>query len=345
MRSTVIDAMDIMAGAAICSGPRNILSRIYVSAPIGITVEGANILTRSLIVFGQGLVRCHPFVHDEMQAVADNDLKGFDKAFFGHLGSVYSNAIRSLVLALTGGRLVAVPGNVPASAYFRALTRYSASFALVADVCLATLGGALKRREKISGRLADALAWLYLASATLKRFHDDGRPAEDVALLRWSCDLALWNIQEALRGVLDNLPNRLAALMVRFLVFPLGARRRPPDDELGAQVAQGLLDGNETRLRLTPDIFIPDANEDGLGRLEAALEKVVAAKDSNAKVIDAVRAGTLDREPRDNLIDRAAAQGIINGEGLKRLEAAEAARGDVIQVDSFDPETYAGLKG
>lgn len=344
-RLCINDAMDIHAGAAICRGPENIFTRPYDAMPIGITVEGANILTRSLIVFGQGLVRCHPFVHDEMQAVADNDLKGFDKAFFGHLGSVYSNAIRSLVLALTGGRLVAVPGNVPASAYFRALTRYSASFALVADVCLATLGGALKRREKISGRLADALAWLYLASATLKRFHDDGRPAEDVALLRWSCDLALWNIQEALRGVLDNLPNRLAALMVRFLVFPLGARRRPPDDELGAQVAQGLLDGNETRLRLTPDIFIPDANEDGLGRLEAALEKVVAAKDSNAKVIDAVRAGTLDREPRDNLIDRAAAQGIINGEGLKRLEAAEAARGDVIQVDSFDPETYAGLKG
>ena len=186
---------------------------------------------------------------------------------------------------------------------------------------------------------------MYLASATLKRFHDDGRPAGDVALLRWSCDLALWNIQEALRGVLDNLPNRLAALMVRFLVFPLGARRRPPDDELGAKVARGLLDGNEMRLRLTPDIFIPDANEDGLGRLEAALDLIVSAKDSNAKVMDAVRAATLDREPRDTLIARAAAQKIINGEERKRLEAVEAAGNDVIQVDSFDPETYAGLKG
>jgi len=345
MRKSVIDAMDIMAGAAICSGPRNILSRVYVSAPIGITVEGANILTRSLIIFGQGSIRCHPFVHDEMQAVADNDLRGFDMAFFGHVGFVFSNAIRSLALALTGGRLAPVPPGGPMAGYFRALTRYSAAFALITDVALATLGGALKRREKISGRLADALAWLYLASATLKRFHDDGRPAGDVALLRWSCDLALWNIQEALRGVVDNLPNRPAAAMARFLVFPLGAHRRPPADELGAEVARCLLDGNEARLRLSADIYVPDATEDGLGRLDAALDLIVGAKDGFAKVTDAVRAGTLEREPRDTLIDRAAAQGVINGEERNRLDAAEAARDDVIQVDSFDPETYTGLKG
>ena len=345
MRSTTIDGMDIMAGSAISGGPRNILSKVYASAPIGITVEGANILTRTLIIFGQGSIRCHPFVHAEMQAVADNDLKSFDEAFFGHVGFVYKNAMRSLVLGLTGGLLALVPTGEPMAGYFRALTRYSAAFALITDVCLATLGGSLKRREKISGRLADALAWMYLGSATLKRFHDDGRPAGDVALLRWSCDLALWNIQEALRGVLDNLPNRLVALKVRFLIFPFGARRRPPDDKLGAQIARGLLDGDEMRLRLTPDIFIPDAAEDGLGRLEAALQLIVDAKDANAKVGDAVRSGTLDREPLDTLIDRAAAQGVINAEEQNRLEAAEAARDDVIQVDQFDAETYAGLKG
>ncbi len=345
MRKSVIDAMDIMAGAAICSGPRNIMSRIYVSAPIGITVEGANILTRSLIIFGQGSIRCHPFVHAEMQAVASSDLKGFDKAFFGHVGFVFRNAVRAFMLVLTGGRLAPVPSGEPMAGYFRALTRYSAAFALITDVALATLGGALKRREKISGRRADALAWLYLGSATLKRFHDDGRPAADVALLKWSCDLALWNIQEALLGVLDNLPSRLAVLMVRFLVFPLGARRRPPDDELGAQVARGLLDGDEMRLRLTPDIFIPDASEDGLGRLDAALGLVVGAKDTNAKVMDAVRAGTLEREPRDTLIERAAAQGILNTEERISLQAAEVARDDVIQVDQFDPETYTGIRG
>jgi len=345
MRKSVIDAMDIMAGAAICSGPRNIMSRIYVSAPIGITVEGANILTRSLITFGQGSIRCHPFVHAEMQAVADNDLNRFDIAFFGHVGFVFRNAVRAFGLALTGGRLATVPGGEPMAGYFRALTRYSAAFALITDVALATLGGSLKRREKISGRLADALAWLYLASATLKRFHDDGRPAGDVALLKWSCNLALWNIQEALLGVLDNLPNRLEAAKARFLVFPLGARRRPPDDELGAEVARGLLDGREMRLRLTPDIFIPDADEDGLGKLEAALHLVVEARESDAKVRDALRDGTLDHEPLDTLFERASAQGIINEDEQKRLEAAEAARDDVIQVDHFDPETYTGLKG
>jgi acyl-CoA dehydrogenase len=345
MRTSVIDGMDIMAGAAICSGPRNILSRVYVSAPIGITVEGANILTRSLIIFGQGSIRCHPFVHAEMQAVAAGDIKGFDKAFFGHLEFVGVNAVRSLVLAMTGARLASAPEAGPEAKYFRALTRYSASFALLTDVCLGTLGGALKRREKISGRLADAFAWLYLASATLKRFHDDGRPAGDVALVRWSCDLALWNIQEALRGVLDNLPNRPAAWAARFLIFPIGARRRPPDDELGAEVARGLLDGDETRLRLTPDIFIPDADEPGLGRLEAALHLVVAAKDANAKVRDAVRAGTLDKEPLDTLIERAGAQGVINADERISLQAAEAARDDVIQVNQFDPETYAGIRG
>ncbi|NQU60211.1 MAG: acyl-CoA dehydrogenase [Rhodospirillales bacterium] len=345
MRSTTIDAMDIMAGSAISGGPRNIMSRAYVSAPIGITVEGANILTRTLIVFGQGSIRCHPFVHAEMQAVAVGDIKGFDKAFFGHLGFVFGNAIRSLILALTGARLVTSPEDGPAAKYFRALTRYSASFAFLADVCLGTLGGALKRREKISGRLADAFAWLYLGSATLKRFHDDGRPAGDVALLRWSCDLALWNIQEALLGVLDNLPNRLAALMARFLIFPLGAHRRPPDDELGAEVARSLLDGNEGRLRLTPDIFIPAPEEDGLGRLEAALEMVVAAKAARDTLREAVRTGKLESQPKETLVNRAVSAGVVSAEDGKRLEAAEAARDDIIQVDSFDPETYTGLKG
>jgi len=345
MRSTTIDAMDIMAGSAISGGPRNILSRVYVSAPIGITVEGANILTRSLIIFGQGSIRCHPFVHAEMQAVAGNDLKGFDAAFFGHVGFVYQNAVRSLFLALTGGRLAPVPGDGMTAKYFRALTRYSAAFALLTDVCLATLGGALKRREKISGRLADVLSWMYLASATLKRFHDDGQPSSDIALVRWSCDLALWNIQEALKGVLDNLPNRLVAAKIRFLIFPLGAHRRPPDDALGAEVARSLLDGNETRLRLTPDIYSPAADEDGLGRLEAALGLVVATKAARDTVRDAVRAGKLEPQPEKTLAERAAAAGIVSAEDGKRLIAAEAARDDVIQVDSFDPETYAGLRG
>jgi acyl-CoA dehydrogenase len=345
MRSILNDAFDIRGGAAICRGQKNILGRCFIGAPMAITVEGANILTRSLIVFGQGSIRCHPFVQDEIQAIETDDLGRFDRAFFGHVGFVFQNAVRAPLLALTGGGLAAAPVQGMEARYFKRLTRYSAAFALATDVALATLGGALKRREKISGRLADALAWMYMASAALKRFHDDDRPAGDRPLLKWSCDLALWNIQEALLGVIDNLPNRPAAAALRLLTFPLGARLRPPGDDLGAEVAQGLLDGNEMRLRLTSDIYIPDAAEDGLGRLEAALSQVVAAQGGRDAVRAAVRRGILESAPDDTLIDRAVSLGIINDDERRRLDEAEAARDAVIQVDSFDPQTYIGLKG
>ena len=345
MRVILNDAFDIRAGAAICRGQKNILGRGFIGVPVAITVEGANILTRSLIVFGQGSIRCHPFVQDEMQAIDTNDLARFDRALFGHLGFVFQNSIRALLLALTGGALANVPENGVDARYFKRLTRYSAAFALVTDIALATLGGALKRREKISGRLADALAWMYLASAALKRFYDDGRPAGDLPLLQWSCDLALWNIQEALQGVLDNLPNKPAAVVVRLLIFPLGARMRPPGDNLGAEVAQGLLNGSEMRQRLTPDIYIPDTAEEGLGQLEAALSKVVAAGQAREAVRKALRKGKLEPDPKDTLIDRAVSLNIIDDEAGTRLHAAETARSAIIQVDAFDPETYADLKG
>jgi acyl-CoA dehydrogenase len=207
------------------------------------------------------------------------------------------------------------------------------------------MGGALKRREKISGRLADALAWMYLASAALKRFHDAGFPAADLAYLRWSCDLALYKIEDALRGVLDNLPNRPAAALVRLLVFPLGCRARPPADDLGAEVARGLLDGHEARLRLSADIFVPGADEDGLGKLEAALELVLAARGVRIKIRDAVRAGDLEAGPAATLAERAGAKGIITADERRRDEAAEEARDAVIQVSAYDTDTYDSLKG
>ncbi|MCZ6847514.1 MAG: acyl-CoA dehydrogenase [Alphaproteobacteria bacterium] len=345
MRKILNDAFDIRAGAAICRGPKNILGRGFIGVPIAITVEGANILTRSLMVFGLGSIRCHPFVQDEMEATETNDLGRLDRAFFGHIGFVFRNAVRALVLALTGGGLAAAPGQGVEARYFKRLTRYSSAFALATDMALATLGGALKRREKISGRMADALAWMYLASSALKRFHDDGHPAGDLPLLKWSCDLALWNIQEALLGVIDNLPNRLAAAVLRALIFPLGARVRPPGDDLGAELAQGLLNGDGMRQRLTPDIYLPRATEDGLGRLEAALSQVVDARDAREAVRTATGQGKLDAAPDDTLIDRAVSLGIINDEEGRRLSEAEAARDAVIQVDSFDLETYMGLKG
>ncbi|MGQ0486239.1 MAG: acyl-CoA dehydrogenase [Hyphomicrobiales bacterium] len=343
MRARVSDAMDVAAGAGICRGPRNVLSRIYTAAPIAITVEGANILTRSLIVFGQGSIRCHPFLRGEMRAIAANDAAAFDSVLLRHAGFAIRNAVRSFVLAASGARLAQVPGTGAVAHYCRHLTRLSAAFALVTDAALATLGGALKRREKISGRLTDALAWMYLASASIKRFHDDGMPEADRPLLDWCCDLALWNIQKALAGVLDNLPNRPIAWLLRALIFPLGARFRPPRDKLGAGLARALLDDGDMRRRLTRNIFVPDANEAGLGQLEAALAAVMRARAAQLKLKDAARGGRLAAEPSATLIDRAVTGGIITAEEGERSRAAAQAQDAAIQVDAFATADYLRL--
>ncbi len=344
MRAVVTDAMDIRAGAAICRGPRNILARAYVAAPIGITVEGSNILTRSMIIYGQGAIRCHPFAFEEIEAVGSNDLERFDRAFFGHVNFVFSSAARSLVLALSNGRAARPPVAGSAAPWFGRVTRMSAAFALVSDACMATLGGQLKRREKITGRLADVLAWTYLASAALKRFCDDGQPARDRAFLDWACAHALFESQQALASVLDNLPSRAAAWALRPLVFPLGRRLRPASDRQGSAVARALLDDAEAREALTADIFRPPAEEPGLGLLEAALAKAVAALRVESKIRDAVRAGRLEHAPGDALADLALEAGIIDAEERKRIHDADEARAEVIRVDSFSPEAFAALR-
>jgi acyl-CoA dehydrogenase len=259
------------------------------------------------------------------------------------VGFLTRNAVRSFALAASGARLAQVPGSGPVANYCRHLTRLSAAFALTADAALATLGGALKRREKISGRLADALAWMYLASASLKRFHDDGMPEEDRPLLAWSCDLALWNVQEALRGVLDNLPNRPVAWLLRALIFPFGARFRPPRDELGAAVARALLDDGDMRRRLTRNIFVPAADEPGLGQIEDALATMVRARPAQQKLKDATRGGRLAAEPSATLIDRAVTGGIITVEEGERSRAAAQAQDAAIQVDAFATADYLRL--
>lgn len=345
MRVTMNDAMDIQAGAGICRGPNNILGRSFVGIPIAITVEGANILTRSLIIYGQGAIRCHPFVHEEMESVAAKDLKRFDRAFFGHVNFVARNAARSFALALTGGRLAGSPVNGPTARYFQLLTRYSAAFAVMSDVAMATLGGQLKRREKLSGRFADALAWMYLGSAALKRFHDEGQPARDLALVSWSLELALYNIQQALKGILENLPGPVAFAQCA-LVFPLGANLKPPSDALGQRVAASLLDDGEARRSLTSDIYVPKGEDQGLGRLEGALAAVVRARAAERKVKDAQRAGRLDAQrDRAKLIAAAVAAGVLTEDERALLAEADAARDAAIQVDAFAPEVYRTLKG
>jgi acyl-CoA dehydrogenase len=242
------------------------------------------------------------------------------------LGFLARNALRSLVMALTGARFVTAPSDEVTAPYLRQLSRMSAAFALITDAALATLGGSLKRREKISGRLADALAWMYLASAALKRFHDDGQPASDLPALQWSCDLALWNIQQAFSGVIANFPNRFAAVALRVLVFPLGARFKPPSDALGGRLARAILDGGDLRERLTRDIFVPRNTDDALGRLEATLELAVST-----------------REDRKTLREKGPAA--LTPDQRHRIDAALKAQDFAIQVDAFAPEAYAQLKG
>ncbi len=341
LRRVANDAMDIAGGAGICKGPRNALAAIYEGAPIGITVEGANILTRSLIVFGQGAIRCHPWALAEMRAADAHDLEAFDHALSGHVDFTIRNAARAWVLALTGGGLARAPVSGKAKPVVRQLARLSAAFALTTDVAMATLGGALKRAENLAGRMADALAWMYIASATVNRYRATARSDEDDALFAWATTEALWRTQQALDGVIRNLPNRVAAAALRACVFPLGARLRPPSDRVTAAAGRALLDGATARLRLTRDMFMPDSSEAGLGRLEHALELVVAIEPLRAKLREAQRTHRLPRhrEP-EQLLDEAVTRNVLTIAERDRFREALAARDQAIQVDDYPPDVH-----
>ncbi len=340
MRRVVTDAMDVVGGAGICKGPRNVLAAAYIATPIGITVEGANILTRSMIVFGQGAIRCHPYALKEMEAAAAKNAVALDRSFFGHVGFVATNSVRSIVLALTGARFASSPVGGEAGAALRQLTRLSASFALLADAAMGTLGGTLKRKEHVTGRLADALAWMYIASAATNRFVVDGQPERDRALYRWTVAESLWNVQEALRGVLDNLPARVAAIALRPVVFPLGARHRPPSDLVVAAAARSLLDGNQARVALTRAMHIPSEDDPGLGRLEKALRLTLESEPLRKKLRDAVKSGALPKADEATLASAAAAKDLITAAERARLEQAIAARDEAIAVDDYAPSEY-----
>jgi acyl-CoA dehydrogenase len=344
LRSVINDAMDIRAGSAIQRGPRNELGRVYAAVPVGITVEGANILTRSMIIYGQGAIRCHPFALEEIRAFGKGDLAGFDRAFFGHVGHVFSTACRALLLGLSAGRLELAAPRDFSRRYVQRLSRASAAFAIVSDACMASLGAQLKRREMITGRLADALAWMYLASASLKRFRDSGMRAGDRPFVAWACDYALANVERALDGVLRNLPARPLAWALRPLVFPLGRREHGPDDARVTAVAMAVLDDADARERLTAGIFIPPSDELGLGQLEAALATAHEALRIETKLRAAVRARSIDPAPGEALAHAGVAAGVISIAELDALHAADEARAEVIRVDVFDAAEYQKLR-
>jgi acyl-CoA dehydrogenase len=341
-RAVINDAMDLHGGKGICMGPSNYLARSYQQTPIGITVEGANILTRSMIIFGQGAIRAHPYVLKEIQAAHDTDperaVQNFDAALIGHMTFSMSNAARALVFGLTGGFAIPIPTDHPTNHYYQQLTRYSSAFALAADVSMLVLGGSLKRHEKISARLGDVLSLLYLSSATLKRFEDEGRQLEDLPLLNWSMQDALYKIQLALDGVLQNFPNRIAALLLRGLIFPIGKCLAPPSDKLGHQVAALLMQPGAARDRLTAGMYLPTDESDAVGALEAALGSTLKCEPVQAKIEAARKIGkikSLEELPR---IAEARDKSIISSSDAQLLERDYALRRKVIMVDDFTPE-------
>lgn len=335
LRKVVNDCMDVVAGNAICRGPRNELANAYSAVPVGITVEGANILTRTLIIFGQGAVRCHPWVQKELAAVEENDLKAFDHAFWGHVGFVVSTAIQSLIHRLTGSRYGArhFAGSIGRS--HQKLTALSSAFALCTDAAMGTLGGALKRKEHLTGRLADALTWMVVGSAALKKFQDEGRPERDRDVVDYLMQICVRETEKAMGGFLDNLPLRPAAWGLKLIGVPGGPRSNGPSDELSAKVCARLLDGGELWHSLTGSVMARPTSSPGLWTLEDALEKVVAAQKDRDALKKAVRSGTLAKAPLPVLIEKGLEKGIIDQEGALRIHSAEQARSEAIAVDHF----------
>jgi acyl-CoA dehydrogenase len=340
-RQVAADAMDIHGGKGVILGPRNYLGRGWQAAPISITVEGANIMTRSLMIFGQGAIRCHPWVLKEMQAAQNPDraqgLRDFDTNLFGHIGFAISNAVRSLWFGLTTAKVGAAPGDDYTRRYFRKLNRYSANLALLADVSMLLLAGKLKFKEKLSGRLGDVLSQLYLASAMLKRYEDEGRPATEQPLLAWAFHDVSHKIELAMSGVLRNFPIRPAAWLLWLLVFPLGRRAQPPSDRLGRRAAALLMSPSDARDRLAGNAFLTPTANNPAGRIDAALATVILAEPVERKFLKALKQNAIQALTFPEQLAEALREGWITSEEKAQLEHLRTLTWDAISVDDFDP--------
>jgi acyl-CoA dehydrogenase len=340
-RACVNDAMDIHGGKGICLGPNNWVGRGYQVLPVGITVEGANILTRTLIIFGQGAIRAHPYVLREMRAA--KELQGaeasseFDDAFTAHIGHTLSNGVRAFLHGLTRSMFASAPISAAPETrhYYRQVTRLSAAFAFLADVSMLAMGGALKRKEKISGRLGDVLSMMYLVSATLRRYEDQGRLKADLPLVRWSVRDALHSAQEAIDQVLSNFPVKALATLLRWTIFPLGTPFRPPLDSRNHECARIALEPGAARDRLTAGIYLPKGEADATGVLETAFLATVACEPIEKKFREAVKAGQLTPHSGVDTALLARDQGVITAEEYAQWQRKESLRKRVILVDDF----------
>ncbi|EEY98737.1 acyl-CoA dehydrogenase short-chain specific [Vibrio sp. RC586] len=343
---SIIDAMDIIGGKGICLGPANFLARGYQGAPIAITVEGANILTRSMIIFGQGAIRCHPYVLKEMEAAYSPNsdaIENFDMALAGHVGFVLSNLVRSLWLGLTDGYGSQAPTRDSTQRYYQQLNRYSANLALLADISMAVLGGSLKRKERLSARLGDILSQLYLSSATLKRFENDGRPVEDLPLVHWGLQDSLRQTEIAIDEFLANFPNRFIGRALRLIIMPFGRVRKAPSDKLDSKLAQILQTPSDTRSRIGRNQYLTPSDHNPAGKIEQALHVILQAEPLFDKVCKALN----QRRPFTEL-DEVAKIGleakVLTIQEAALLSEAEAHRLYTINVDDFAPQELAAKK-
>jgi acyl-CoA dehydrogenase len=338
-RGVVTDAMDVHGGKGICLGPNNYLGRAWQQAPIGITVEGANILTRSMIIFGQGAIRCHPFVLREIAATQETDgakaLRDFDAALWGHVRFVLRNFARAVALGVFGSGSVSVPVAPQTARIAREISRLSAAFAFLADLAMLLLGGSLKRREKLSARLGDVLSQLYLASAVLKRFEDEGRPEADLPLVQWAAQDALARAEDAFAGLADNFPTAWSRLAIRLVAFPTGRKLRAPSDALGSEVAHLITAPTETRDRLTRGMFVRAVAADPVGRLDVALAQVERIDALEAALRTAIRDGSVQGESAADRQADAVRAGVWSAADLDAYRAFQALRRACIDVDDF----------
>ncbi|MGC3981443.1 MAG: acyl-CoA dehydrogenase [Steroidobacteraceae bacterium] len=345
-RKVANDAMDVQGGKGICLGPKNYLGRGYQSVPIAITVEGANILTRTLMIFGQGAIRCHPFVLKEMNAAREKDkekgVHDFDAALFKHIGFTISNAVRSLVMALTLARFSHTPDIQPTRRYFQHINRFSASFAFAADVSMLSLGGYLKKKETLSGRLADVLSNMYLASTVLKHYENQGRPEADLPIVEWACRHLLYQAQEQLHGFLRNFPNRFIAGLMRIVIFPRGRTYFAPNDKLGALVANSMMAVTDTRARMSNGIYKTLEPNNAMGLLQEALALSDAAEPLERRIrVEGVKTGKIDALDLPTQIEAALEIDLITPDEAALLRDYDSKVMALINVDDFDPRELA----
>ena len=344
-RQAVNDAMDIHGGKAICIGPRNYLGRTYQQIPVSITVEGANILTRNMIIFGQGAIRCHPYLLKEINAAYDSNvdyaLRAFDEALVGHAKFTLRNTVNSLFYALFGKYIKnnAPDNSAPETAvYYRQLARFSASFACIADIGLMRLGGSLKRRERLSARLGDILSMLYLCSATLKRFEDDNRPITDLPLLHWSMQDAIYRIQQAFDEFLDNFAaSGMWNFLLKKMVFPVGKNCKPPADKLAHEIARLMMEPGAVRDRLITGIYVPRVAGEPVADLEQALRCVIECEPIETRLREAIKSHQITGRGNEK-ISQALQFGIITNEEADLLREMKNLRNRVIRVDDFSPD-------